>query len=104
MEASDSTTIFALVTTSFAIGSFVLIYIYKQYKGHALRSEDMIQVSLSASSIPTGFLLVGSAFDLSLITQFTGGLGVYLGVAGLIFLHTVGMRIRKSLRQNIDQK
>ena len=57
---------------------------------------DLINVSLSASTIPTGILLVLCAYDTSLIQDFKG-LGVFLALAGLTFLYTIINRIKSVL-------
>lgn len=62
---------------------------------------ELISLSLTASTIPTGILLVLCAFDTRLILEFQG-IGVFLAIAGLTFLYTIINKIKVGLRVNKD--
>ncbi len=48
--------------------------------------QDLFIVSISGSSVPTGALLIYSAFDYSIITKVSDG-GVYMAFSGLALLY-----------------
>jgi len=89
--------LFHILTTLFAIMCFVTIAAYKFYKGEKVPLSDLISLSLTASTMPTGGLLVLCAFDTSLIKEFEG-LGVFLAIAGLTLLYSIVSRIKSGLQ------
>ena len=75
----------AQITVGFAIAGAAICLIRNRTQLSALKLEDVVLKILGASAIPNGFLLLGAAFDDSLLQRVSDA-GIYLVAAGSALL------------------
>lgn len=74
------------ISVILAVCVFISIIIYKLYQGHRIDLPNLIKAALSASMIPTAYLLLAFVFKPNLVSQIKD-LSVQIAVAGLVLLY-----------------
>ncbi|MCM0080833.1 hypothetical protein L4X63_04435 [Geomonas sp. Red32] len=69
-----------------AIIAFTVTAIVRIHAGAKLRLEDLLIRGMAASAIPTGFALLLSAFDPSLLQKMSG-FNIHIATAGLALIY-----------------
>lgn len=84
-----------------AILAFTITLLINRLKSWKNSLQKLLIISLAASSIPTGIILILCAFDLTLINRLEG-LNVHIAAAGLALLYIVFTNIF-SKDKNLDE-
>lgn len=78
------------------ISFFVIFLIFKLYKRQNCELYDLMVVGFTGGSVPTGCLLVYSAFDATAMSKLSDA-PMYIAFAGLAVLYIAVMSIKEKL-------